>query len=1284
MALVAGAGLLVAGFALEWVRFGLTDEAAAARLELDVRRRVADKHRQIEALARRVSGVGPLLVAAADDRDAVPVLFAQLVDLAQPAVERGASVTLYAGPRNGYRVIAWSAGPADQLPAGRLDGPSQVFVAQGTSGPRLVYQLPIEADGRRVGVAVAETLLAPAAPRVTGADSFLIESRYGRVTAVPLYAGAGAAAGIALDDTFVIATDDGVTLLEVEYAPEELAAERRRHRRVSTALASVPLVVALLLVTGPIRARSSAASGDAAAEFRRSAIVAGLVIAAGLLAVGLLRLVDASVRWDHVVLGLVGVCLVVLFPVTWWWRPGSRLVLAGHRARFVVEHGAGGILMALAFLGLGRFVALKVDQEALEPWHSALFPLSTDSLVGFSGLLLVQLAIGWGVAASLAALATRWRLTWRKLGPGGLAAVCWVLPTVLVIAAWPPRDPLPTEAFLGAAVGAAIFALWSAGIRRQYRHTSQAVRLMLLFAAMVLPPILLVQIFGFYAERRVRLRIEREYVPAIANHPLDVRERMRRAQAEIDGMGGLRAFVSAPRRVGQVTSRAAFAVWNQTNLSTIRLTSEVELFGEDGRLISRFGLNVPEFEYAEGADAWQGSGCEWRIYDELRRFGGEDRHMSRAERGICTADGRLLGAVVVHVLPDYYSLPFVASANTYYDLLSAPGATADVDPADELSVVVYGWGLNPLFTSGPVAWSITGELRPRLYASREPFWVTRQIDNQEYRVYFANDRAGIYAVGYPVATWFAVSMRAADTSAMMAGLFVLFLLGGAAYGPFARRRYAPLRQLFVEIRTSFYRKLFLFFVLAAVGPVLLLTLSFGAYMSAQLHADVEAEATSVAKVARRVFEQLSAAVQHPDEPPRPPTDDEMVYIRQMIDQDVNLYLGSELMATSQRDLFEAGLLPTRTPAAAYQAIALDRLPSYVDEDRLGTFQYLIAAAPVPTLHGDDGAVLTVPLALRQRDIARDLQALNRGVLVGAIVTILFAAGLGASVAGRISDPVARLSRATRQIAAGRLDVRIVADTADELRRLVDDFNSMAARLQAQRTELARSQQLQAWAEMARQVAHEIKNPLTPIQLAAEHLERVHADRGRPLGAPFDQCLQTVYRQVRNLRQIASEFSNFAGAPTPAFEALEVRALVQEVVSAYRLATHLEMQVGGLEGLPPVRVDRTLVARALTNLVENAVQAMPDGGVLRISGRQVGTSVELTVADTGVGMDEAAAARAFEPYFSTKTGGSGLGLANARRNVELCGGTMSLESEVHRGTTIRMTLPVAAPPADAAA
>jgi nitrogen fixation/metabolism regulation signal transduction histidine kinase len=283
------------------------------------------------------------------------------------------------------------------------------------------------------------------------------------------------------------------------------------------------------------------------------------------------------------------------------------------------------------------------------------------------------------------------------------------------------------------------------------------------------------------------------------------------------------------------------------------------------------------------------------------------------------------------------------------------------------------------------------------------------------------------------------------------------------------------------------------------------------------------------------------------------------------------------------------------------------------------------------------------------------------------------------MAERIADPVSRLTRATARIARGDFDVHLAATSSDELRRLVEDFNRMASELQRQRAELERTNRLEAWAEMARQVAHEIKNPLTPIQLNAEHLRRVHTDRGEPLGAVLGDCVETILTQVRLLRQISSEFSNFASSPTARPSVVRVPELVRDIVDPYRagLGERIDLRVDAPESLPPVLVDRTLVTRSLTNLVENALHAMPGRGTLAVSGTAEDGFVAVRVSDTGAGMDPEALARAFEPYFSTKATGTGLGLPIAKRNVELSGGTVAIESERDRGTTIIVRLPVAA-------
>jgi signal transduction histidine kinase len=234
--------------------------------------------------------------------------------------------------------------------------------------------------------------------------------------------------------------------------------------------------------------------------------------------------------------------------------------------------------------------------------------------------------------------------------------------------------------------------------------------------------------------------------------------------------------------------------------------------------------------------------------------------------------------------------------------------------------------------------------------------------------------------------------------------------------------------------------------------------------------------------------------------------------------------------------------------------------------------------------------------------------------------------------------------------------------------------------------------------MARQVAHDIKNPLTPIQLSAEHARRVNIDHGRPLSPALDDCVAAILSQVTLLRQIASEFSSFAMSPTARPEPTQLADLIDEVILPYRtgLADRIAIDVETDPNLPLLTIDRTLFSRALTNVIENALHSMPGKGRLSITVRLgpdttkvdarpsplpssvvsgFSRTVVVEVTDTGVGMDQEALGRIFEPYFSTKATGTGLGLTIAKRNVELNNGAIAVRSQRGVGTTVTITLPV---------
>jgi nitrogen fixation/metabolism regulation signal transduction histidine kinase len=210
------------------------------------------------------------------------------------------------------------------------------------------------------------------------------------------------------------------------------------------------------------------------------------------------------------------------------------------------------------------------------------------------------------------------------------------------------------------------------------------------------------------------------------------------------------------------------------------------------------------------------------------------------------------------------------------------------------------------------------------------------------------------------------------------------------------------------------------------------------------------------------------------------------------------------------------------------------------------------------------------------------------------------------------------------------------------------------------------------------VAHEVKNPLTPIQLSAEHLQRVWRDQAPDFGTTLQACTDTILRQVRALRGIVTEFSAFARPPVPEPEPADLEALVREALRPYGSAlppgVRLEVEPAG--PLPSLRLDRRLVARAVVNLVENGLHAVGEAGriAVRLAPSPEGTAVLLTVEDDGAGISAEASARAFEPFFSTKTNGSGLGLALVKRVVEDHGGSAELVSRPGGPTRVTLRFP----------
>jgi signal transduction histidine kinase len=1290
--LTATALIGAAGGALEFWRFGASEAASAAKVQAYVTRHFDRMTASLAQVAHDLATNPATAPALAAGPDGARDLF-NLVSAARASAGDAddVSLTIYdatkAAVDDSGRVRdvarAWVGRPSDTF---QTDRTRPFFVTQSPLGLRLVHVEAIPGpDGRRVGTVAAEHVLSPAAAPAMTSAPFTIATPIAPVSLRIEGAGEPLVA-----EGFLLRAPDGQPLAEASLDRGDLRRARAAWRRRVAAVALTALAITVFLLIGPLLDRR--VRGVSAREVIAPTATASALLLTG---TGLLWCAVATAFARRPDIGpslAIGGSTAAALVALWSWPVGRiRTALRSRRVPWRVtpvafaatQLAAGAIVMGL-LVGFERLLNAVVDPSTVDLRHFALHPWNTTRMLLLGGVLAWHLAVLWVSTLVLFAASAGWTLPRRATGRAAPAAL-WLAPTLVAssaarVAGW---SISPVSLLLAAAACSAA-ALVGQRLVTWYRHTTVAARIFALFLAFLVPSLLVYAPIDFFAQRATERLIAQKYAVEAQNHIPMLVERMNEALKEIDALTILPDLVSgpAPDELQPPPTESAFLVWNRTVLARARVYSAVELYNRSGALVSRFALNLPE--YSGTAQKPQGtSRCSWDaedVFAEAQLFGSEERHMLHAERGICApgSGGRseIAGTIVVHVALDYRTLPFIASPTPYFAAFRADGMAREGTPGGEVVVSIYGWGLTPIYTSGRTAWPITDDLFSRIYVpSRAPFWARIPLGGDTYRVHFSNDRLFIYAIGYPVLTPFDRLVHIAELTILAGIVFVLVLVGTAVFTRLSRSRPRVGRALLREIRASFYRKLFLAFVLASIVPVLTLAFVIRTYFADLLRADVAAEAARTAAVARRVIEG-SDALRRRGADVGVVSDDVMVWLGQVIEQDVNIFDGPKLVATSERDLFASGLLPTRTPDDVYRAIALARLPSFVDEDQIGSATYMIAAAPVRA--GGRDAILTVPFANRQREIEREIDDLDRGVQLAALFFILLGAAIGLSLAERIADPIRRLTRATRRIAAGDFDARIAVRTADELRRLVDAFNSMAAELKAQQTQLERTHRLEAWAEMARQVAHEIKNPLTPIQLSAEHLRRVHEDRGEPMGPVLESCVESILGQVRLLRQISAEFSSFASSPTARPAAVDVPALVAEVIDPYRtgLERRIEIENRVRGPLPAVYVDRTLVARALANIIENALHAMPRSGRLTIDGARADSMVVLTIADTGVGMDRDALERVFEPYFSTKTTGTGLGLPIARRNIELSGGTVDVISEKGVGTTVRVKLPLA--------
>jgi two-component system, NtrC family, nitrogen regulation sensor histidine kinase NtrY len=404
-------------------------------------------------------------------------------------------------------------------------------------------------------------------------------------------------------------------------------------------------------------------------------------------------------------------------------------------------------------------------------------------------------------------------------------------------------------------------------------------------------------------------------------------------------------------------------------------------------------------------------------------------------------------------------------------------------------------------------------------------------------------------------------------------------------------------------------------------------------------------------------------------------------IARVHETDIDIYgPDGRLMQSSEPLVYRHRLSAPLMDGRALAALTWEGKSLFIGESRIGQLDYRTAWVPLPRREEQPGGYLAVPYytdrTFLQKDISEFISA-----LLNVYVFLLFIAGaLAILVANSITYPISVIGEKLKQFKLGKQNEPLEWSSRDELGELIGEYNRMIRKLQESAELLARSEREGAWREMAKQVAHEIKNPLTPMKLSLQHLQQAFTPAREEDRALLKRVSATLIEQIENLSQIASEFSNFAKIPEAFPEDLVVNDLIRSVHHLFGENDSEGMDIGTdiPEESIQVRADKNQLLRVLNNLVKNAIQAIPGGqqGRVTISLRKEGDLAVIRVEDNGRGIPAEMQEKVFMPNFTTKSSGTGLGLAICRNIVDQMQGRIYFQTRPGSGTVFVVELPLA--------
>jgi nitrogen fixation/metabolism regulation signal transduction histidine kinase len=403
------------------------------------------------------------------------------------------------------------------------------------------------------------------------------------------------------------------------------------------------------------------------------------------------------------------------------------------------------------------------------------------------------------------------------------------------------------------------------------------------------------------------------------------------------------------------------------------------------------------------------------------------------------------------------------------------------------------------------------------------------------------------------------------------------------------------------------------------------------------------------------------------------------------DKNFNFYVKTKLAATTNEQLYKSDLLDTRISGNAFYNIALLKRDYFPENQQIGDFTFIVGYKPIYDNFNNLIGIISTQTVFKQSEINQELTeslVYILGPYFTAVIILIFIVNF---LSYRISNPVLKLQKATEQLSKGNIDVQVKSNSKDEIGELVKSFNRMIKELKRSRAELKKAEREGAWRDIARQVAHEIKNPLTPMKLAMQHMYYAYTHGSNDFKQIIKSTNKLIIDQIETLNKIATEFSNFAKLPSRNYELLDINEILSDVVKLMNTEGKIHLKTDNdilnksvnTANRKYILGDKDEVRRALINIIKNSMQAVDenesrkDEGSVEIETIRYNGYYSVKIKDNGVGMDEETQQKLFEPYFSTKSSGMGLGLVITKKILDDMKAKITVNSKPGRGTEVEV-------------